>query len=85
MSVWETIRRWFTSEAASAKDLVRDLESEWSAELDRKEAGLSATPEEHLERLQDKISDNTSAFDEIRAKIESSDVDLDSPDEPSPT
>lgn len=77
MSFWETVRGWFKSEAESARDLADDLQRDWSSDLDRKEAELAATPEERVEQLQDQISDNTSAFDDIKAKIETTDIDLD--------
>ncbi len=87
MSFWDTVRGWFKSEVESAKDLAGDLETDWSADLDRKEAELNATPEQRMEQLQDQIATNDSAFDDIRAKIDSAEIkaevraDLDAPDE----
>jgi hypothetical protein len=72
MGLWETVRSWFVTEAESAREVARNLETEWSADLDRKESELRAGPAEQLESLQDRIAGNTSAFDEIKAKIESS-------------
>jgi len=70
MSVWNTIKSWFRSEADGAQDWSRDLQRDWSADLDRKESDLRATPTEKLESLQDQISDSSSVFDELRDKIE---------------
>lgn len=87
MSFWDTVRGWFKSEVESAKELAGDLETDWSADLDRKEAELNATPEQRMEQLQDQIAANDSAFDDIRAKIDSTEMsaeiraDLDGPDE----
>jgi gas vesicle protein len=75
MSLWESLRSWFRSEADSGRELADDLKADWSADLDRKEAELAASPKERIDQLQDQISDNSSAFDEIKTKIESADPD----------
>jgi hypothetical protein len=85
MSLWDTVRKWFTSEAESARDLAHDLETEWSADLDRKEAELAATPEERIEQLQDQIADNSSAFDDLKARIEPDGLDVDEPSDEQPS
>jgi len=77
MSVWETVRSWFKSEAKSGRELAADIQADWSADLDRKEAEMAATPEERIAQLQDEISDNASAFDDLKAKIESDDSGVD--------
>ena len=82
MSFWDTFRRWFRSEAESAKDLAGDLEADWSGALDRKEAELGATPSERIEQLQDRIADNDSTLDEIKARVEAAGIDLDRDEDP---
>lgn len=69
MELWQSLKRWFDREAADAKDVADELEERWSSDLDRREAELAAKPEERVQSLQERIADNTSAFEELRAKI----------------
>lgn len=85
MSLWDTVRNWFKSEAESARDLAQDLEAKWSTDLDRKEAELAATPEERIEQLQDQIADQSSVFDDLKARIEPTGLDADDPTDEQPS
>lgn len=78
MSTWERIKSWFRSESEAAREWSADLQRDLSADLDRKEADLRATPAEKLENLQEQISGNTDAIDEIRGKIAAAGVDPES-------
>lgn len=78
MSTWERIKSFFRSESEAAREWSADLQRDLSADLDRKEADLKATPAEKLENLQEQISGNTDAFDEIKGRIVASGVDPES-------
>ena len=69
MELWESVKRWLSGEAKDAKDLVDDLETAWASDLERKEAELDAQPEERMQSLQDRIAENSSAFEELKARI----------------
>lgn len=69
MELWESVKRWLGREADEAKDLADDLETAWTSDLDRKEAELAAQPEERMRSLQDRIADNSSAFEDLKARI----------------
>ncbi len=71
MSLWESIKSWFRSESADARAWSDDVQRDVSANLDRREADLRATPAEKMERLQDQIAGNSDTFDEIRGRVES--------------
>ncbi|MDH3300273.1 MAG: hypothetical protein OES24_07175 [Acidimicrobiia bacterium] len=75
MSTWDRIKRWFRSEAADARKWSEDLQRDLSADLDRKEAHLQASPAERLENLQEQIAGNTDAFVEIKGKIAAADTE----------
>lgn len=77
MSMWENIKSWFRSESTAAREWSDDLERDLSADLARKETDLRATPEEKLENLQDQISGNTDAFDDIKGRIAAAGIDVD--------
>lgn len=55
-------------------DSIKAMFSEGTKSLDedlsRREAELSATPEERMEMLQDEIEDNDSAFEDLQSKID---------------
>ncbi len=75
MSLWESIKSWFRSESTDAREWSDDLQRDLSSVLDRKEADLKATAAEKLENLQERISDNTDAFDDVKGKIAAAGVD----------
>lgn len=83
MGLMDSLKQLITGEVEAAKDLKDDLETSWSADLDRKEADLNATPEEKIESLQDRIAQNSSFFGELRARMAETgpipQVDADSP------
>lgn len=81
MSFWENIKNWVRRESTEAREWSADLQRDLSADLDRKEADLRATPAEKLENLQDQISGNTDAFDEIKGKIAAAGIDPEADDE----
>ncbi len=76
MSLWENIKSWFRSESAEARDWSAEVGRDLSADLDRREADLRATPAEKMDRLQEQISGNTDAIDEIRGRVESAGTDF---------
>ncbi len=75
MSLWERITSWFRTETAEARDWSAEVQQDLSADLDRKEAELRATPSERIEQLQEQISGNSDAFDELKGRIETSGTD----------
>lgn len=69
MGFLDSVKSWFSREAADVKASVDDLEQRFDADLDRKERELAATPEEKIEMLQaDTSSDDLLA--EVQAKID---------------
>ncbi len=81
MSTWERIKSWFRSESEAARDWSADLQGDLSADLDRKEADLRATPAEKLENLQEQIAGNTDAIDEIKDRIAAAGTDPETDDD----
>ncbi len=69
MGLMDSLKQLLTGEVEAARELKDDLESSWSADLDRKEADLRATPSEKIESLQDRIDQNSSFFGELRARM----------------
>lgn len=69
MGFLDSVKAWFQSEAAEARDLGQDTKGRLERELDRREADLALTPEERLEQLQSKIEDD-SGFAAIQDRIE---------------
>lgn len=84
MNTWERIKGWFRSESDAAREWSTDLQRDLSAGLDRKEADLRATPAEKLENLQEQISGNTDAFDEIKGRIAEAGIDPEADEDDSP-
>ena len=81
MTFWETVKSWFRTESESAREWSADVQRDMSAELDRKEAELRATPSERIDQLQDQIAGNTDAFDEIKGKIAAAGIDPEAVDD----
>jgi hypothetical protein len=70
MGFLDSIKSWLSSEAAEASDLGRDTKGRLEAELDRREAELTADPLERFEQLQAKMADDDDAFGALKDKIE---------------
>ncbi len=69
MEFWQSVKRWLGGEAKEAKNLVDDVGTAWTSDLERKEAELDAQPDERMRSLQDRIAENSSAFEDLKAKI----------------
>lgn len=69
MGVFDTVKRWFSNEAAEARDMLDGTRDRMEFDLDRREAELTASPSEKLEMIQDSIDEDDS-FDAVRDKIE---------------
>ncbi len=67
-----SLKSWFASESAEAKKVKDDLEDRLDDDLTRREDELEATPEQRLDNIQEEIDSSDSAFDQIRAKIDTS-------------
>lgn len=70
MGILDSLKAWFRTEAAEAKDLLGDTKSRLEADLDRREAEAAASPSERLEQLQEQIAAGDDGLDAIRDKIE---------------
>lgn len=83
MGLMDSLKNLITGEVEAANDLKTDVEASWSADLDRREAALNATPEEKIESLQDRIAQNSSFFGELRNRMAETgpipQIDVDSP------
>jgi hypothetical protein len=64
----DTVRSWFTSEAAEARASVDNARSRLEAEMDRRERDLEASPLERMEQIQAEIGDDPMAS--IRERID---------------
>ncbi len=69
MGLMDSLKQLLTGEVEAAGELKENLERSWSADLDRKEAELHATPSEKIDSLQDRIEQNSSFFGELRARM----------------
>ena len=70
MSWWEKVTKFLKGEAAEARDLGKDLEEKISADLDRREREMNATPEERLDMAVEDAEQVDAAFDEVARRIE---------------
>ncbi len=70
MGFLDSLKSWLRSEGAEARQLGRETKGRLQAELDRREADLTATPEQRLERLQEQIAEGGSGFDDLQSKID---------------
>lgn len=70
MGFLDSIKSWFTTEAAEAKDLGRTTKARMEADLDRREAELKASPAERMEQLQEQIADGDATFSALQDKID---------------
>lgn len=69
MGFLDSLKTWFRSESADAKDLLGHTRTRMESDLDRREAELAASPAQRLEQLQEQIAEDDS-FDSLRDKIE---------------
>lgn len=69
MGFLDSVRSWFRTEAAEAREVGQQARSRMEADLDRREAELNLTPAERMEQLQQQIDDNSS-FEAIQDRIE---------------
>lgn len=70
MGFLESVKSWFRSEAAEARQVGRSTKTRLERDLERREAELAATPEQRLEQLQGKIADGDATFEDIQGKID---------------
>lgn len=70
MPWWEKVTKFLKGEAEEARDLGRDLEEKISADLDRREREMKATPEERLDMVVEDAAQVDTAFDEVARRIE---------------
>ena len=79
MGFLDSLKKWFSSEAAEVKSSVSTAQSKLETEMDRREADLAATPEQRLETIQSEIDDDP--FAAIRNKIDGTQAHADAVDE----
>lgn len=70
MPWWEKVTKFLKGEAAEARDLGKDLEEKISADLDRREREMNATPEERLDMAVEDAEQVDASFDEVARRIE---------------
>lgn len=70
MGFLDSLRSWFSREADEARDLGQRTRTRLEADLDRREAELSATPAEKLDMIQRRIAEGETGFDELRDRVE---------------
>jgi hypothetical protein len=76
---FNSLKKWFSSEAAELKESASEAKSRLEAEMDRREAESRATPEQKLEQIQSEIADDP--FSEVRNKIGEQQAHADAVDE----
>jgi len=69
MGFLDSLKTWFRSESAEAKDLLGDTKGRLETDLSRREADLAASPAERFEQLQEQIAEDNS-LDALRDKVE---------------
>lgn len=69
MGFLDSLKTWFRSESAEAKDLLGETRGRLETDLDRREADMAASPAERMEQLQEQIAGDDS-FDALRDKVE---------------
>lgn len=70
MGLLDSLKAWFRTETADAKDLLDDTRGRLESDLDRREAAAAATPAERMEQLQNEIAAGDDTIDALRDKIE---------------
>ncbi len=70
MGILDSLKAWFRTETAEAKDLLGETKGRLESDLDRREAAAAASPAERIEQLQDEIASGDDGFDALRDKIE---------------
>jgi len=70
MGFLDSLKAWFRTESEEARQIGRETKSRLEADLDRREAELSATPAEKLDSIRDRIAEDDATFGELRDEIE---------------
>ena len=73
-SLMNSFKQWFGDEKNEAKKARQDVEQRLEDDLTRRERGLTATPEQKLENIQEEIDDDDDAFDQIKEKLAKADA-----------
>lgn len=68
MGFFDSVKNWFSSEVAEVKESASSAQSRLESEMDRREADLSASPQDKLDQIQSEISDDP--FAAVRDKID---------------
>jgi phage shock protein A len=76
---FNSVKQWFSSEAAEAKESATAAKTRMEAAMDRREADLSATPVQKLEQIKSEIG--ADPFAEVRDKIDAQQAQADAVDE----
>ncbi len=79
MGFFNSVKKWFSSEATEVKESATAAKSRMDAAMDRREADLGATPTQKLEQIKSEISDDP--FAEVRTKIDGKQAHADAVDE----
>ena len=70
MGFIDSLKRWFSGEAAEVRESMDDAGAALNADLDRREADLKATPEEKMDALLEEIEQSDEQLDELTAEIQ---------------
>lgn len=77
MGFLDALKRTFRREAAEVRDAVDGLSERADEALSRREAELTATPEERLDSIMSEIEASESDFDALRARAADAEGDDD--------
>ncbi len=70
MGLLDSLKNFFKTEAAEAKDMLDDVTGAAERSIDAKQRELDATPEERMAMLEDQMADSDDALEQIRQKVE---------------
>jgi hypothetical protein len=71
MGLLDSLKRWFSGEAAEVRESMDDAADALNADLDRREAELKASPEEKMDQLLEEIEQSDQQLDELTGEIRS--------------
>lgn len=69
MGLLDSLKRWLSGEATEVRESIDDATDALNADLDRREAELTATPEEKMGSLLDEIEQSDQQLDELTSEI----------------
>ncbi len=70
MGFLDSLKTWFRGEADEVRESMDDAAAAMNADLDRREAELTASPQEMMDQLLGEIEQSDQQLDELTAEIQ---------------